>query len=120
MVVTKYHLQVNILDGNVFVMKTNSDVPYISRISLIVDVSRDSMSLYGFFLPVLYAAVKRHCQEELADNIILQFSDCIDCCHSDSYCVLQLSFIIEPRHEKTCFCHMRTTKAQISLRIRAG
>ena len=25
----------------------------------------------------------------------------------------------EPRHEKTCFCHMRTTKAQISLRIRA-
>ena len=21
----------------------------------------------------------------------------------------------EPRHEKTCFCHMRTTKAQISL-----
>ena len=26
---------------------------------------------------------------------------------------------IEPRHEKTCFCPMRTTKAQISLRIRA-
>ena len=25
----------------------------------------------------------------------------------------------EPRHEKTCFCYMRTTKAQISLRIRA-
>ena len=25
----------------------------------------------------------------------------------------------EPRHEKTCLCHMRTTKAQISLRIRA-
>ena len=23
----------------------------------------------------------------------------------------------EPRHEKTCFCHMRTAKAQISLRI---
>ena len=28
-------------------------------------------------------------------------------------------FIIEPRHEKTCFSHMRITKAQISLRIRA-
>ena len=28
-----------------------------------------------------------------------------------------LSFVIlEPRHEKTCLCHMRTTKAQISLR----
>ena len=27
--------------------------------------------------------------------------------------------IIEPHHEKTCLCHMRTTKAQISLRIRA-
>ena len=25
----------------------------------------------------------------------------------------------EPRHEKTCLCHVRTTKAQISLRIRA-
>ena len=25
----------------------------------------------------------------------------------------------EPCHEKTCFCHMRTTKAQISLRILA-
>ena len=26
---------------------------------------------------------------------------------------------LEPRHEKTCFSHMRTTKVQISLRIRA-
>ena len=25
----------------------------------------------------------------------------------------------EPSHEKTCLCHMRTTKTQISLRIRA-
>ena len=25
----------------------------------------------------------------------------------------------EPCHDKTCFCHMRTTKAQISLHIRA-
>ena len=24
----------------------------------------------------------------------------------------------EPRHEKTCFCHMRTTNAPISLRVR--
>ena len=30
-----------------------------------------------------------------------------------------LNFKYEPRHEKTCFCHMRITKAQISLRIRA-
>ena len=27
--------------------------------------------------------------------------------------------IDEPHHEKTCFCPMRTTKAQISLRIHA-
>ena len=27
--------------------------------------------------------------------------------------------IMEPRHEKTCLCHMRITKAQISLRIGA-
>ena len=25
----------------------------------------------------------------------------------------------EPRHEKTCFCHMQTTKVKISLRIHA-
>ena len=30
----------------------------------------------------------------------------------------QLNF--EPRRQKTCFCHMRTTKAQISLRIRCS
>ena len=28
-------------------------------------------------------------------------------------------FSFEPYHDKTCFCQMRTTKAQISLRIRA-
>ena len=28
-----------------------------------------------------------------------------------------ICIIIEPRHEKTCLCHIRTTKAQISLRI---
>ena len=28
------------------------------------------------------------------------------------------SKITEPRHEKTCLCHMQTTKAQMSLRIR--
>ena len=26
--------------------------------------------------------------------------------------------VFEPRHKKTCFTHMRTTKVQISLRIR--
>ena len=30
-----------------------------------------------------------------------------------------LAFSFEPRYEKTCFCHMLTTKTQISLRIRA-
>ena len=29
------------------------------------------------------------------------------------------TFFIEPRHEKTCVCHIRTTKGQISLRIHA-
>ena len=28
------------------------------------------------------------------------------------------SILFEPHHEKTCLCHMRTTKAQIKLRIR--
>ena len=30
-----------------------------------------------------------------------------------------VTVIFEPRHEKTCFCHVRITKAQISLRIQA-
>ena len=30
----------------------------------------------------------------------------------------RLLFSNEARHDKTCFCYMRTTKAQISLRIR--
>ena len=30
--------------------------------------------------------------------------------------MFQRYFTFEPRHEETCFCQMRTTKAQISLR----
>ena len=33
--------------------------------------------------------------------------------------IFRLLFWYEPPHEKTCFCHMRTTKVQISLRSRA-
>ena len=33
--------------------------------------------------------------------------------------VQHVRYLYEPRHEKTCFCHMRTTKTQISLRIHA-
>ena len=33
--------------------------------------------------------------------------------------VCTLIKLYEPRHEKTCLFHMRTTKAQISLRIRS-
>ena len=44
------------------------------------------------------------------------------CAGNDTYYVTrtlgQLILIHEPRREKTCLCHMRTTKAQISLRIR--
>ena len=43
----------------------------------------------------------------------IPFSTISQLLHTDS------SSTNEPRHEKTCFCHMRTTKAQISLRIRA-
>ena len=32
---------------------------------------------------------------------------------------MHFAIVYEPRHEKTCLCHMRTTKAQISLRIRS-
>ena len=38
--------------------------------------------------------------------------------NSTAHCFAYL--IYEPRHEKTCLCHMRTTKAQISMRIRAA
>ena len=34
----------------------------------------------------------------------------------DTLVLDMLQILFEPRHEKTCFCPMRTTKAQISLR----
>ena len=34
-------------------------------------------------------------------------------------CLFSRYISTEPRHEKTCFSHMRTAKVQISLRIRA-
>ena len=44
----------------------------------------------------------------------------------DHYCSMFVIFanmfenlMYEPRHEKTCLCHMWTTKAQISLHFRA-
>ena len=49
-------------------------------------------------------------------------------CHNnllDSYIINESAHVervfitYEPRHEKTCFSHMRTTKVQISQRIRA-
>ena len=30
-----------------------------------------------------------------------------------NWTVIQLTYLLEPRHDKTCFCHMRTIKAQI-------
>ena len=43
----------------------------------------------------------------------------IDCQFTYMYVSFIFMYRIEPHHEKTCLCHMRTTKAQISLRIRA-
>ena len=34
-------------------------------------------------------------------------------------CIFLDTLLYEPYHEKTCLCHMRTTKVQISLRISA-
>ena len=40
--------------------------------------------------------------------------------NADIICSIVLEFaVFETRHDKTCFCHMRTTKEQISLHIRA-
>ena len=38
---------------------------------------------------------------------------------NDLFISLVFKLINEPHHEKTCLCHMRTTKAQNSLRIHA-
>ena len=40
-------------------------------------------------------------------------------CQVSSYRKKNNPISLEPRHEKTYLCHMRTTKAHISLRIRA-
>ena len=39
--------------------------------------------------------------------------------HWPTYAILDMHIRLEPRHEETCLCHMRTTKEQISLRILA-
>ena len=49
-------------------------------------------------------------QISLADALDTRFSDVVWQC-------LEPEFYFEPRHEKTCFNHMRTTKVQISLHI---
>ena len=80
------------------------------------------------------------CQGQLWNSILsvpdhclkstFQTKGCSSYLHISSNCKVLLSFKTmdpfstsnlsnEPRHEKICLCHMRTTKAQISLRIRA-
>ena len=53
--------------------------------------------------------------------LLVQEVLCSDPCHdipmSRAVHCLKLRLIIEPRHEKTCFNHMQTTKVQLSLRI---
>ena len=51
---------------------------------------------------------------------VLQYTEMENCNWNQFYTPKSTKQSYEPRHEKTCFCHMRTTKAQISLRIRAG
>ena len=43
----------------------------------------------------------------------------LSCCSSNVQNRCKAGLLYEPHHDKTCLCNMRTTKAQISLRIRA-
>ena len=68
---------------------------------------------------------------QLCSNLDFLINDTqVKCAFSDKWCIVELialfdfyhgyTFIFEPCHEKkNCFCNMRTTKALISLCIRA-
>ena len=71
-----------------------SGTPWRTIKKLLITTSSTTLTEYsGFLSPITYTYLRKH----VARN--RQF--------------------IEPCHEKTCFSHMRTTKVQISLRIRA-
>ena len=59
---------------------------------------------------------------DLQSNIVLIGSDVIMLLRKQFIYIIvcaEIGCIIEPGQEKCVLCHMRTTKAQISLRIRA-
>ena len=52
-------------------------------------------------------------------DLFLQKYLACDYCKNRSLVKFNRLTVFEPRHEKTYFCHMRTTKTQISLHIHA-
>ena len=65
---------------------------------------------HNFWL--LLAILTAHCCENCKNNILYRKKE-------RDWLSFKIQRIYEPRHEKTCLCHMRTTKAQICLFIRA-
>ena len=55
---------------------------------------------------------------DAAHMLMLEPCQLLNPCVSPNRCLIKLT-LLEPHHAKTCLCHMRTTIAQISLRIRA-
>ena len=113
----------------------NICVPTDTQISLGIRLvwSASSLSAWRKLGPLAthWAHNKDSDQTGLMPRLIWVFAGCtvillvLSCCgtkFSFMYWCFGISWSVnsfEPRHEKTCFCHMRITKVQISLRIRA-
>ena len=89
---------------------TLPDLPYNYN-ALEPVISHEIMELHHKKHHATYVNNFNVAEEKLAEAMKSSRYTCI----SDEWVVSQLK--LEPRHEKTYFCHMRTTKVQISLRI---
>ena len=106
-----------VLPANTVITEPTSLMDVFHMVSSVVGVPLQTDRVYDGhdILPLLKGETKVTPHE-------FMFHYCGDKLHAARYSPktgMLTVYKIEPNHEKTCFSHMRTTKVQISLRIRA-
>ena len=87
-------------------------------LSLLMDLAECGIRLCWFLTSVVVVHVLCHSMLAFASSKIIETLK-TGTYLAISVLLIRSVFSFEPHHDKPCFCHMRTTKAQISLRIRA-
>ena len=85
----------------------------IQKRLLVLKIILDKRIIQIYFLVRVWWHLKNETLFESDGGVWCRFFGYSFCLHN------LLRFTYKPRHEKTCLGHMRTTKAQINLRIRA-